>query len=73
MLEAQDKASFSTCLQYIQNLTKVNNTYVINDMYDTSKNISHTNKDRMYALFNKNVTISTMSVVRLTNMRVLSV
>ena len=72
MLEAQDKASFSTCLQYIQNLTKVNNTYVINDMYDTSKNIRHTNKDIMSEIFNKNVRMFTMSVVRLPNMRVLA-
>ena len=68
---AQDEADFSTCLKYIQNLTKGKKTYVINEGYNTYKKIGNTNKDTMYELLNKNVIMSTVNVVMITNMKVL--
>ena len=50
---AQYEAAFSNCLKYMQNLTKVNNTYVINEGYNTTRNIRNTNKDKMYELLKK--------------------
>ena len=71
MSEAQNEAAFSACLIYIQNLAKEKNRYIIIKGYNTSKNMRHNNKDRMYELLKKNVRMSAINIVIIPNMKVM--